>query len=298
MAGLWRPLKRLTSATLVAMDQRAPARDYSRRLSISIVVYRGNLDYLRATLCGVRDALTPSMLDTRIYVVDQSLDDAYSVACKNLCAQLFGDTAIDWNYMQLDSNAGYGAGHNAALERDLGEYHLILNPDVELPPDWLEESLGFLDTEPDIVLFGTRGTNSHGDEEYLAKRYPTVWVLLLRAFGATWLKNRYREQLHHYELRDLAAEPVVQEVPLLSGCCLLTRTDALRAVQGFDERFFLYFEDYDLAMRMRNLGRVVRFGALQFVHHGGQASKKGWRHILWFMQGGIRFFSRWGWRWV
>ena len=158
--------------------------------------------------------------------------------------------------------------------------------------------LAFLDAEPDIVLFATRGKNSQGEEEYLAKRYPTVWVLLLRAFGVRWLKDRCKEQLDHYEMRDLSTQPVAHDVPLLSGCCLLARTDALRAVRGFDERFFLYFEDYDLAMRMRDLGRVVRFGALQFVHHGGKASKKGWRHILWFTRGGIRFFSRWGWRWV
>ena len=268
------------------------------RLSIAVVLHRGDLEHFTATLKGVRSAIHPSLSDTKIYIIDQSIDAQYSAAARAICTEALQWPGADWEFIELDQNAGYGAGHNVVLDRELGRYHLILNPDVELPSNWLKDSLDFLEADPSVVLYASRGTNSCGEEEYLAKRYPTVWVLLLRAFGATWLKNRYIEQLHHYELRDLAAEPVVQEVPLLSGCCLLTRTDALRAVQGFDERFFLYFEDYDLAMRMRNLGRVVRFGALQFVHHGGQASKKGWRHILWFMQGGIRFFSRWGWRWV
>jgi GT2 family glycosyltransferase len=298
MEALIMPSLGSSSATLVAMTETALSHNYLSKLSVSVVLYRGNLDHLRATLCGVRDAIVPSLQEARVYVVDQSLDDAYSTDSRALCTQIFEEAPVAWEYLKLDRNAGYGAGHNAALQRDLGEYHLILNPDVELPTNWLADSLAFLDAEPDIVLFATRGKNSQGEEEYLAKRYPTVWVLLLRAFGVRWLKDRCKEQLDHYEMRDLSTQPVAHDVPLLSGCCLLARTDALRAVRGFDERFFLYFEDYDLAMRMRDLGRVVRFGALQFVHHGGKASKKGWRHILWFTRGGVRFFSRWGWRWV
>lgn len=90
----------------------------------------------------------------------------------------------------------------------------------------------------------------------------------------------------------------LQDVPLLSGCCMVVQPQAFRAVGGFDERFFLYFEDYDLCMRLISQGRVVRDPSHLIVHHGGQAARKGWRHILWFLRGGLRFFNIWGWRWV
>jgi GT2 family glycosyltransferase len=270
----------------------------STRLSVSIVLHRGNLDHLRATLLGVRAAIQSALADTRIYLIDQSLDQAYSEASRRVCDDTLQPANIAYDYFELAENGGYGAGHNVTLERELGRYHLILNPDVELPPTWLTDAIDFLDANQQVALYATRGMNDRGDEEYLAKRYPSVWVLLLRAFGPAWLKKRFRKQLDHYELRDLPSEPALHDVPLLSGCCLIARTEVLRRVSGFDERFFLYFEDYDLAMRMRHYGRVVRGDAPPFVHHGGQASKKGWRHILWFAAGGVRFFSRWGWRWV
>jgi GT2 family glycosyltransferase len=270
----------------------------STRLSVSIVLHRGNLDHLRATLLGVRAAIQSALADTRIYLIDQSLDHAYSEASRRVCDDTLQPANIAYDYFELAENAGYGAGHNVTLERELGRYHLILNPDVELPPTWLTDAIDFLDANQQVALYATRGMNDRGDEEYLAKRYPSVWVLLLRAFGPALLKKRFRKQLDHYELRDLPSEPALHDVPLLSGCCLIARTEVLRRVSGFDERFFLYFEDYDLAMRMRHYGRVVRGDAPPFVHHGGQASKKGWRHILWFAAGGVRFFSRWGWRWV
>ena len=296
--GLFLPFILMTSDNLAVMAQPETKTLTTPRLSVSIVLHRGNLDHLRATLAGLSVAILAAVPDAHVYLIDQSLDQSYSEAAKAVCGEILHPRGVQWLYLEPNENAGYGAGHNIVLTRDLGRYHLILNPDVELPANWLAESLFFLEANPQVVLYASRGMNGRGEEEYLAKRYPTVGVLLLRAFGTEWLRNRFRKQLDHYELRDLSAEPSVQDVPLLSGCCLIAKTDALQSVNGFDERFFLYFEDYDLAMRMRGLGRVVRAGALQFVHHGGQASKKGLRHIMWFIAGGMRFFSRWGWRWI
>ena len=137
-----------------------------------------------------------------------------------------------------------------------------------------------------------------GQEEYLAKRYPSVLVLLMRAFAPNWLQKPVQKQMSRYELQDLPIWGPLQDVPLLSGCCMVVQPRAFRAVGGFDERFFLYFEDYDLCMRLLSEGRVVRDPSHLIVHHGGQAARKGWRHILWFLRGGLRFFNSWGWRWV
>ena len=69
-------------------------------------------------------------------------------------------------------------------------------------------------------------------------------------------------------------------------------------VGGFDDSYFLYFEDFDLSMRMARHGAVVEHRELAIIHHGGKASRKGGRHLLWFVVSAARFFNRWGWRWL
>ena len=72
---------------------------------------------------------------------------------------------------------------------------------------------------------------------------------------------------------------------------------AFDAVKGFDEDFFLYFEDYDLSLRLASRGHLSYQPAVRIVHHGGFAARKGWRHLRLFAASALRFFSRHGWRW-
>lgn len=60
---------------------------------------------------------------------------------------------------------------------------------------------------------------------------------------------------------------------------MLCRTDALRAVGGFDERYFLHFEDLDLSVRLHAQGRVVSDPGVTIVHHGGNSAKRGLAHL-------------------
>jgi hypothetical protein len=79
---------------------------------------------------------------------------------------------------------------------------------------------------------------------------------------------------------------------------MLLRTAAVQAVGGFDDAFFLYFEDFDLSLRLGRQGRLVFDPAMAIVHHGGYAASKGRHHLKYFIQSGLRFFNRHGWRWV
>jgi hypothetical protein len=271
------------------MSQLPPQSDRPA-ISAAIVLYRSDLGRLRETMASVARAAESLGSALRLYLVDQSEDDPYS--------QYSATQSLTVQHIRRGYNGGYGSGHNAVPASGLGALHLLLNPDVVLSPDMLRDWQALFSRETDVVLVAPRGCNTMGDEEYLAKRYPTVLVLCLRAFAPAWLQDRFQSRLHRYELRDLPLSGAVQDVPLLSGCCMLVRSDAWQAIGGFDEGFFLYFEDYDLCQRLRSVGRVVRDPSVTIVHHGGQAARKGWRHILWFIRGGLRFFSIWGWRWV
>jgi GT2 family glycosyltransferase len=77
---------------------------------------------------------------------------------------------------------------------------------------------------------------------------------------------------------------------------MFARTQALQDAGGFDERFFLYFEDFDLSLRMRKIGRVVFLPTASIIHLGGNSAAKGFHHIRLFVQSALRFFQKHGWK--
>ena len=77
---------------------------------------------------------------------------------------------------------------------------------------------------------------------------------------------------------------------------MLVRTPLLRKLGGFDPRFFMYFEDYDLSLRIGREAKVAYDPRARIVHHGGAAARKGWRHVGWFIASACRFFTRHGWK--
>ncbi|WES91767.1 glycosyltransferase [Aeromonas hydrophila] len=85
--------------------------------------------------------------------------------------------------------------------------------------------------------------------------------------------------------------------PIVSGCFMLFRTDVLQLLGGFDPRFFLYFEDFDISLRAGKISRIAYVPQVKVVHHGGHASRKGWRHIWMFGRSMVTFFNIHGWRW-
>lgn len=273
-------------------------------LSVSLVLYASDLRLVARTLDHLEVALerafaAGTLQAATLQVIDNHSPGDYPVRARELVENRRGRVSrVHLEFREAARNRGYGAGHNLALSVVDSDVHLVLNPDVELAPDALVIGIAYLQSAPETVLLAPAAAGSGGETQYLCKRYPSVLVLLLRAVGGRWLQKRFRRRLEDYELRELegAASPV--EVPLVSGCCMLARGGDLAAVGGFDEGYFLYFEDFDLSLRLAGRGRVRFHPAMRIVHHGGYAARKGWRHIGLFLRGGLRFFRQHGWRWV
>ena len=267
-------------------------------VTVTVVLCRSDIGRLGATLSKLDRAVQRLEQRTPLYLIDHSLDERYSDEVRALLSDPGYSSLLDIQHLVRTRNPGFGSGHNSILSLPMGDCHLILNPDVEMQDDFLIRVRQTMAEQADVAVLAPRGADELGKEEYLAKRYPSVLVLLMRAFAPGWLQKPVHKQMSRYELQDLPISDPLQDVPRLSGCCMVVQPRAFRAVGGFDERFFLYFEDYDLCMRLLSEGRVVRDPSHLIVHHGGQAARKGWRHILWFLRGGLRFFNSWGWRWV
>lgn len=196
-------------------------------------------------------------------------------------------------------NVGYGRGHNLAIAEARSRFHLVLNPDIDLAEDALAQAADFLEDHPEAGLLAPRVGDDAGGTQYLCRRYPALWDLFLRGFMPSRIRAAFARRLARYEMRaELNRQEAVWDPPIVSGCFMLFRTDALQALGGFDARYFLYFEDYDLSLRAHAVARVVYVPAVRVVHHGGGAARKGRAHIRMFATSAFKFYNRFGWKWL
>ncbi|RKP59415.1 glycosyltransferase [Pararobbsia silviterrae] len=281
-------------------------------LTVSVVTYRPDRALLERTFrslvsayararetAGVRQGVSQGGL--RVVLIDNGDD-----LTPDLYDTLAHAASVDLVVLRGHGNVGYGAGHNLALPYADGAFHLVLNPDVELGADTLTRAFAFFERHADIGLIAPRVVGDHGQIEYLCRREPSVLTLFVRGFLPRRLRAPFAARLARYEMRDrigprgelLGDASDMLEPPIISGCFMLFRTAVLKQVGGFDPRYFLYFEDYDLSLRVGTVTRIAYVPDVEIVHSGGGAAKKGRAHIKMFVASAFRFFSRFGWRWI
>ena len=97
-------------------------------------------------------------------------------------------------------------------------------------------------------------------------------------------------------MRDLGVDEVTTGIPIASGCFMFARRELLQRLGGFAPEYFLYFEDFDLSLRLGRVADIAYVPQVQIVHVGGYAAGKGWAHRRMFMRSAMTFFRRHGWR--
>lgn len=281
------------------MNLTSAPRSEIEGLSVSIVVYRPDLAELSSTLASLHAACEALYtrrpgLPVSLYLVDNGGLPDVRVALDALRASGVASTILTGH-----GNIGYGRGHNLAIEQAASGYHLVLNPDIDLDRDALLRAVDFFEAHPDAGLLTPWIGDEHGHQQFLCRRYPTLLDLFVRGFLPSSVRRLFARRLARYEMRDVINDrDVVWDPPIVSGCFMLFRTSVLKKLAGFDARYFLYFEDYDLSLRAHDVTRVVYAPAVRVLHHGGGAARKGSAHIRMFATSAYRFFSRFGWKWL
>ena len=169
-------------------------------------------------------------------------------------------------------NLGFAAGVNLAAAHTRAPFLLLLNPDtiVETPlVRVLEESLI---GHADVAVAGARVLNADGTVQPSARRFPDVTTLL--GGRSTWLTSRFPG--NWFSRRNLVGldslSPV--DVDWLSGACFMTRRDVFERLGGFDEAFFLYWEDADYCRRVAGAGlRRLYVPTVSVRHVGGRSAE-------------------------
>ena len=178
-------------------------------------------------------------------------------------------------------NVGFGRGVNQGLAMVSTEYVLILNPDCYLTAGAVETLEGELARHPECTIAGPQILNDDGSVQGSARGDPTI---LTGLFGRSTLLTRLfpRSKLAKRNVRtdaDLLTRGESFAVDWVSGACFMARRETLAAVGGFDERYFLYWEDADLCRRLRNAGHTMRYVPTATVVHSGGVSSRSARAL-------------------
>jgi GT2 family glycosyltransferase len=158
---------------------------------------------------------------------------------------------------------GFGANHNEGIRRSRGRYVLILNEDTVLHDGMLDALSRFMDENPEIGAAGPRILYPDGAIQPSAFRFPTPARVALTTFT---LQRAFWEQ---------SDTDRIARVDWVCGAAIFARRAALVAVGGFDERLFIYSEDPDLCLRLRDAGYATAFFPHASLVHFENATTSG-----------------------
>jgi len=237
----------------------------TRPVPLSVVVVSFNsAEYLPACLGSLQQS--PRWEETlELFVVDNASTDGSA----DLVARDFPRACL----LRNTENVGYARAVNQAWRQATGDALLVLNPDIVVRGDALAVLRGHLASHPDVGLVAPRLLNPDGTLQYSCRRHYTLATYLLRRTPLSRLfpdhpivRRHLMADWHHAELR---------EVDWALGAALMMPRTALGATV-MDERYFIYFEDVDLCVRLRRQGwRIVYHPAAVMVHHHRRASADG-----------------------
>lgn len=231
-------------------------------LSISIVSHK-NCENVRLLLNSI--VKHTSGLTYHVYVIDNGEPEFNTASV--LKNEFVGD-----NFTFLTSpNLGFGAGHNFVIPYLDSEFHAIINPDIIIENNVLSELISFLKKNPETALVTPQIRNTDGTEQFLPRRSPNFRYLVFgRLSGKIKCFKKYRDE---YTMKDEDFSSPVKIV-FCTGCFMLTRTEYFKNIGGFDDGYFMYFEDTDLTERMAEFGNAMLIHD-SYVIHDWQGGSRG-----------------------
>lgn len=228
-------------------------------------------DALKA--CGVASG--------RLLLIDNASRDD-SAAC---------GSAAGFEVHRLDQNIGFGAACNVGWRAASTEYVLFCNPDVVPADDAIERLVAALARSSTAAIAGASSRHP-GEARRFSRLSSNIWQ-----FWPPWVKRHTRNYGPTVPIEMSAPHAVVDFV---EGAFILCRVDALRAVGGFDEQFFLYSEEEDLARRLRSAGwdsllvpsAIVAHGRSESSVNGSKSAMAPYRFhsLYWYYR---RYHHRW-----
>jgi hypothetical protein len=201
-------------------------------------------------------------------------------------------TLLEERYPQVvkicnPENRGFGAANNQGFAVMKGKYALLLNTDVVLTPNAVNKLWFFSETHPQGAIVCGQLLNADGSRQNSVAAFPTLLTLLINPSLLECLfPRRYPSKRYEHK------KPV--EVDSAIGACMMIRKQALDEVCFFDERYFFFFEETDLAYALRSAGWKIYQVPDAFIYHlQGQSIGHNIRSRIEFYRSRYQFLRKW-----
>lgn len=248
------------------------------KLSIITVTYNSQ-QCIQSYLDSVLKHLPPS---SEVIIVDNLSQDATAQIVKQ-------ERSV--KLVENKKNLGFSKGNNIGAKVALGEYLFFLNPDIHVVDDSTNKLLEFAQSHPEAGLVAPRLIEPGGSTQASVKKLPT----LLGVIREYWLGQRYAYE----QYAPTTGQPI--EVEAVYGAAMMIKKELLEKIGGFDERYFLFFEDLDLCRKIGKLGlKIIYYPRATFKHlvgasmSVGEQLPVGLRTLAWFFpnkRSGSRYYQ-------
>lgn len=232
--------------------------------SLDIVIVNWNSGgQLRECLDSIAAADRTGIELERVVVVDNASTDDSANGLEGI--------GLPVEVIRNSDNRGFAAACNQGAKGSQADYLLFLNPDTRLFSDSLSSSIGFLegDGSGDIGICGIQLVDEGGNISRSCARFPTLRTFVYRALGLDKL-NPVRFSGHLMLEWDHGES---REVDQVIGAFFLVRSSVFERLDGFDERFFVYFEEADFSLRAAQAGwKSYYLASARAYHKGGGSS--------------------------
>ncbi len=233
------------------------------KVSIIIVNYKVK-ERLFACINSIYDSKPKTSFE--IIVVD---NDEESVIEKELL-KLFPDV----KYIKSPSNLGYGGGNNLGAKYAKGEYLFILNPDTLVFKNTIDELASFLTRNKNVGIVSPLLVDKDEKPFVLqgtSELTPLKGIICLSFIEKIFPKNRFSRE---YWLKDWN-HTALKEIEVCPGTAFMISRKLFDKINGFDEKFFLYFEEDDVSNRVRKLGyKIYLLSKAKIFHEVGASTKQ------------------------
>lgn len=233
-------------------------------MELSIVVVNWNVreDLLRC-LGSIKE--NPPSLPFEVIVVDNASSDGSVDAVK----AAFPEVTVIAN----DENRGFAAANNQGIEKSKGRYILSLNPDTIVHRVSLDRLVEFMEDNGDMGAVGPKLLNTDGSVQPSARGFPTFRGALYRHTVFRLLRI-FRRQYKEWLMKDFGHNRQM-DVEQLMGSALMVRRSVMEKLGGMDESFFMYYEEVDLCLRIKQAGwRIVFMPQAAVTHLGGHSAEQ------------------------
>lgn len=235
-----------------------PAKDRSLQTSLIVVTYNSS-----STIQECINSLLIQAKAKKLIVVDnRSSDNTVAVVSKFPKVKL----------VKSATNLGFGAGNNLGLKEVNSDIVIFVNPDTILPRDFSKKILKSFNKHPKASIIGCRITNPDGSLQRTGNTFPTMRSLLYENSG--YHKVFKNSKAYHRYIYGDWNRNTSRYIDAVSGACFACRKSFLDQIGGFDEKYFLFFEEFDLAKAAQRLGQKVYFDSSIAVEHVGGISTK------------------------